>query len=94
LNELNLRLDVWLYRTRFFKTRTLGAKCITKGRIRIERNGHIFRVRKSHTETRIGDKMTFTLGDRLVHIEVLASGERRGPASEARKLYSECVSAT
>ncbi|PHS38430.1 MAG: RNA-binding protein [Robiginitomaculum sp.] len=81
-------------RARFFKTRTLGAKCMTKGRIRIERDGQILRVRKPHTEIRIGDKMTFTLGDRLVHIEILAAGKRRGPASEAHKLYSECVSAT
>ncbi len=35
--------------------------------------------------------MAFSLTGKIVHIEVLALGERRGPAREARQLYRECI---
>lgn len=89
-----LRLDIWLWRARFFKTRTLSAKCIKRGQVRIIRNKQIFRVRKPHSEIQIGDQLTFTAYEKLVQIEVLSLGERRGPAKEAQKLYTLIPSAT
>lgn len=86
-----IRLDVWLYRARFFKTRSLSAKHISKGRIRIERNGQIFRVKKPHTATYVGDLLTLTTSDKIVQIEILSLGEIRGPAKQARTLYNECL---
>jgi ribosomal 50S subunit-recycling heat shock protein len=35
-----------------------------------------------------GDDVIFALGGRLVAVKVEATGERRGPATEARGLYS------
>ena len=87
MSSQGIRLDVWLWRARFFKTRALSARHISGGRIRIARDNQVFRVRKPHSEVHIGDQLTFIVGDKLCHIEVLAMGERRGPAVEAQTLY-------
>lgn len=83
-----VRLDIWLWRARFFKTRILSARLISKGKVRITRGQQIFRVRKPHSEVQIGDQLTFTAYDKLTQIEVLDIGERRGSAMEAQALYS------
>jgi len=89
LSEDGIRLDVWLYRARYFKTRNLSAKFISKGRVRTERNGQVFRVKKPHYEIHIGDRLTFAIGEKLVQIEILSLGETRGTAKQARTLYTE-----
>lgn len=81
------RLDVWLFRTRQFKTRSLATKTILKGKIRITRNGKTERITKPHIKFRPGDRALFMRGRELVHIEMLGTAERRGPASEAATLY-------
>jgi len=81
------RLDVWLYRARFFKTRTLATKTVQKGRIRLTRNGKTERINKPHLLVRPGDQLTFMRGKTLFHVEMLAPGTRRGPAGEAQTLY-------
>ncbi len=86
-----VRLDIWLYRARFFKTRKLSAKHITKGRIRIGRGGQIFKAKKPHTEIYTGDILTLAISDKLVQVEVLAPGEKRRSAKEARTLYKDCA---
>ena len=35
----------------------------------------------------IGDRLLLMIGDRLVDVTIIALGERRGPAREARGLY-------
>jgi ribosomal 50S subunit-recycling heat shock protein len=35
-----------------------------------------------------GDELVFAVGGRLIAVRVEGLGERRGPASEARELYS------
>ena len=82
------RADVWLWRARFFKTRTLAATFIDEGRIRLTRAGHESRVDKPARPLKVGDALVFALGGRLVAITVAALGERRGPPAEARALYS------
>ncbi len=82
-----VRLDIWLWRARFFKTRILSARCIRRGQVRVIRGGQIFRVRKPHSEVQMGDQLTFTAYENLHQIEVLALGERRGSALEAQTLY-------
>lgn len=81
------RLDVWLFRTRLLKTRALAARLITKGKIRISRNGQMQRVQKPHALIRPGDHITFIRGTELISVEMVAPGVRRGPAPEAQKLY-------
>ena len=83
----SVRLDVWLWRARFFKTRALSAKMCESGHVRLERFGAVTRVEKSSQAVKPGDRLIFALGTRLIDIDVLDAGERRGPAPEAQGLY-------
>ena len=82
------RLDVWLWRARFFKTRSLAAHFIDEGRIRLTRAGQESRVDKPARPVKVGDQLVFALGGRLIAVTVAALGDRRGPPAEARTLYS------
>jgi ribosomal 50S subunit-recycling heat shock protein len=82
------RIDVWLWRARFFKTRSLAAGFVEEGRVRLSRGGQETRLDKPSRTVRPGDGLVFALGGRLTAVRVEACGERRGPASEARTLYS------
>ncbi|WP_372784560.1 RNA-binding S4 domain-containing protein [Phenylobacterium sp.] len=83
------RADVWLWRARFFKTRTLAATFIDEGRIRLTRAGHESRVDKPARPVKVGDALVFALGGKLIAVTVAALGERRGPPAEARTLYAK-----
>jgi ribosomal 50S subunit-recycling heat shock protein len=83
------RADVWLWRARFFKTRTLAAAFIDEGRIRLTRAGHENRVDKPARSLKVGDALVFALGGKLVAVKIEALGDRRGPPKEARTLYSK-----
>lgn len=82
------RLDVWLWRARFFKTRGLAAQAVESGRMRLVRSGQEVRINKPGRAVRPGDGLVFALGGRLVAVRIEALGERRGPATEARGLYA------
>jgi ribosomal 50S subunit-recycling heat shock protein len=82
------RADVWLWRARFFKTRSMAAKFVDEGRIRMTRGGQETRLDKASRALKAGDQLVFALGGRLIAVQVAALGERRGPAPEARELYS------
>ena len=78
-----IRLDKWLFFARFFKTRSVAAKVVTDGGVRV--NG--VRVSKPSASVRVGDRLTFTQGDAVRVVDVAAPGTRRGPAPEAQTLY-------
>jgi len=86
--EATLRADVWLWRARFCKTRSHAARLIEEGRVRLSRGGVESRLDKPARTLRAGDGLVFALAGRLHAIRVEALGERRGPAAEARTLYS------
>jgi ribosome-associated heat shock protein Hsp15 len=81
------RLDVWLWRARFFKTRTLSAAHVGAAGIWIKRAGVVRKIDKPGETIGAGDEMTFSAHRQAVSLRVLATGERRGPASEARTLF-------
>ena len=81
------RIDVWLSRARFFRTRSLAARFVESGRLRLSRGGAETRIDKPGRPVRPGDGLVFALGGRLTAIRVQGLGERRGPAPEARSLY-------
>ena len=83
----SVRADVWLWRARFFKSRSLAARFLEEGRVRLTREGNETRIDKCARPLRIGDRLVFAVGGRLTAVEILALGERRGPPSEARTLY-------
>ena len=82
------RADVWLWRARFFKTRSLAARFLDEGKVRLTRGGTQTRIDKCARPLKVGDRLVFALGGRLIAVEVAALGERRGPAEEARTLYA------
>ena len=92
MSEEACRLDLWLWRARFFKTRALAARFLEDGRMRLTRPGSPeVRVDKASRTVRPGDELVFAIGGRLHAITVQALGERRGPAAEARQLYCDAV---
>lgn len=87
MSEGGCRIDVWLWRARFAKTRTLAAAMVEKGAVRLTHQGRQARLDKASRTVHPGDRLVFALGGRLVDLEVTGLGERRGPAEEARALY-------
>ena len=88
MSETGCRIDVWLWRARFAKTRTLAAAMVERGAVRLTHNGVQTRLDKASRTVHVGDALVFALGGRLVELTVEALGERRGPVEEARALYS------
>ncbi|MGH7023640.1 MAG: RNA-binding S4 domain-containing protein [Caulobacteraceae bacterium] len=82
-----VRLDVWLWRARFFKTRAQAAAKATEGHIRHARAGEARRIDKASRTVKPGDELTFAIAGRIIAVRVTALGGRRGPAVEARALY-------
>ncbi|MGA0600248.1 RNA-binding S4 domain-containing protein [Caulobacter sp. KR2-114] len=82
------RIDVWLWRARFCKTRSLAAKLADEGRVRLTRSGAESRIEKASRTVKPGDELVFALGGRLTAVRIEALGERRGPPAEARTLYA------
>lgn len=81
------RLDVWLFRTRFFKSRPLAVKLISAGKVRVTRHTQILRPHKTAFKVTAGDQLVFMRGSTLFQVEVLGMPERRGPAPEAQNFY-------
>jgi ribosome-associated heat shock protein Hsp15 len=81
------RIDLWLMHARFFKTRALSTKSITKGRVRILTNGSVRRLSKASAHVRLGDILTLSHNDPSIRIKVLGMSDRRGSAPEAQTLY-------
>lgn len=88
MGEEACRIDVWLWRARFSKSRALAARLAEEGRIRLARNGVQTRLDKASRTVRPGDELVFAVAGRLTAVRVVSLGERRGPASEARALYA------
>ena len=82
------RVDVWLWRARFFKTRSLAARIIEQGGVRLSRGGARTPLDKPSRSVRCGDVLTFAQGPRWLAVKSRGARRRRGPATEARTLYS------
>ncbi len=80
-----LRIDKWLWHARFFKTRSLAAKVVSGGKLRV--NGQP--ISKPAYMVSASDVLTFPQANDVRVIKVLALGERRGPAPEAQTLYED-----
>ncbi len=78
------RLDKWLWFARFAKSRTIAAKLVTAGFVRI--NG--LRADDPSKGLAVGDVLTVALPRTTAVVRVEQLGERRGPAPEAHRLYS------
>ena len=80
-----IRVDKWLWHARITKTRTLAAKLVETGRVRVNHR----KIVKPAQDVGPGDVITVAIHDNVRVLKVLAAGLRRGPASEARQLFEE-----
>ena len=79
-----LRMDIWLWAARFFKTRALAKRACELGRV--HSNGH---EAKPAREVRVGDRLQVVTEGGEFEIDVLQLSEVRGPAVVAQSLYKE-----
>lgn len=80
----SLRLDRWLWFTRFYKTRTAASAAVQGGHVRV--NGE--RARTS-VRVSIGDEISLVRQQLTYELTVLDMPPRRGPASDAKACYEE-----
>ena len=85
--EDRLRLDVFLWRARFFKARGSATGAIEKSGARIERDGLVRRIDKPATPVEPGDILSFKAPSGPKVVRILALPERRGPPAEAAACY-------
>jgi len=79
-----LRIDKWLWSARFYKTRTLAAEEIGKGRVEV--NGQ---EAKPAREVKVGDTVAVRRESQTSTVVVKALSNVRGPAPVAQQLYEE-----
>ncbi len=83
------RLDKWLWHTRFFKTRSLATAAVNGGKVKV--NGE--RVKPAH-RVHIGERLSVSIGEHAIDLDVLALPARRGSAPEAQTCYRETPDST
>jgi ribosome-associated heat shock protein Hsp15 len=79
------RLDKWLWFARIVKSRTLAAELVAAGKVRLNRQ----RIDKPSAVVRPGDVLTVAVHSRVRVLKVMAAGDRRRAAPEARLLYED-----
>jgi ribosome-associated heat shock protein Hsp15 len=84
-SQARQRLDKWLWFARIVKSRTLAAKLVTEGRIRV----NAVRIETPAKAVGPGDVLTVALEREVKVLRIVANAERRGPYSEARLLYDD-----
>ncbi len=85
VGEGRQRIDKWLFFSRAVKSRSLAAKVVIAGRVRINRD----KAAQASDLVKPGDVLTITLEGRILVWKVVNCGARRGPADEARLLYED-----
>lgn len=80
-----VRIDKWLWQARHFKSRTIAAKAVSEGRVRVNSK----RVVKPSFAVAAGDVLTFHQGRGVRVVRIVALARRRGPAVEALALYDD-----
>jgi ribosome-associated heat shock protein Hsp15 len=80
----SIRIDKWLWAARAFKTRSLAAGACDGGKVDV--NGEAARPAKP---LRGGERVEITVPNGRRILKVVALSDRRGPASEAQKLYED-----
>ena len=80
-----VRVDKWLWWTRFYKTRSLSVKMISSGVVRLNSR----HVRKPSAEITIDDILTLRHGKVVRVIKVLSLEEGRQSYDKAKKMYED-----
>ena len=85
LEKKTLRLDIYLYYIRIFKSRSIATKFVSANRLRI--SGQI--TQKPHKMISVGDVLTMTIKDSIKILKVLDIPSRRGPYLESLNFYED-----
>jgi ribosome-associated heat shock protein Hsp15 len=80
----SVRMDIWLWAARFFKTRALAKRACELGRIQSNDQ-----PAKPARDVHVGDMLKITNEGGDFTVEVLLLSEMRGPAPVAQTLYRE-----
>ncbi|MDX8400117.1 MAG: RNA-binding S4 domain-containing protein [Gallionellaceae bacterium] len=83
-SNTKFRIDKWLWAARFFKTRAIAVDAVECGKVLV----NDLRVKPAKSIA-IGDILAIRLGPYLFEVGVLALSDKRGPATQAQKLYRE-----
>ena len=81
----NIRLDLYLFYIRIFKSRNLATKFVISNRLRI--SGQV--TQKPHKLISIGDVLSLPIQDHVKILKVVDIPKRRGPFSEALNYYED-----
>jgi ribosome-associated heat shock protein Hsp15 len=79
-----VRLDVWLWATRFFKTRALAKKTIEGGHVGVDG-----RAARPSAAVKIGQRLLITRGEEKFEIDVVDLLTRRASPPIARACFRE-----
>ena len=79
-----VRLDVWLWAARLYKTRTLAKGAVVAGKVEVGEQA----CKPSRT-VHPGDRLRVTRGEERLELTVVAVSAQRGPAAVAQGLYRE-----
>ena len=85
LEKKTIRLDIYLYYIRIFKSRSIATKFVSTNRLRI--SGQV--TQKPHKMISIGDVLTMSINDNIKILKVLDIPNRRGPYSESLNFYED-----
>ena len=85
LEKKTIRLDIYLYYIRIFKSRSIASKFVSTNRLRI--SGQV--TQKPHKMISIGDVLSITINDNIKILKVLDIPNRRGPYSESLNFYED-----
>ena len=80
-----IRLDIYLYYIRIFKSRSLASKFISSNRSRV--SGQV--TQKPHKLISLGDVLTMIINDKIKILKVLDIPNRRGSYSESLNFYED-----
>lgn len=80
----SVRLDLWLWAARFFKTRSLAKQAVETGKVDVGGQRA-----KASRAVRVGDSLRIARGEEEFEVEVRGLSDTRGPATVAQQLYAE-----
>lgn len=80
----SVRLDLWLWAARFYRTRSLARQAIENGKVEVQGQRA-----KAARAVRGGEMLRVSRGEEVFEIEVRGLSDERGSAPVAQTLYAE-----
>jgi ribosome-associated heat shock protein Hsp15 len=80
----SVRLDLWLWAARFYRTRALAKQAVETGRVDVGGQRA-----KASRAVRVGDALRVERSGEVFEVQVRGLSDTRGPAPVAQALYAE-----